>query len=107
MALDSRCAFRTDRDRRGRARRGSARARTLAREKPGATGWRCTGTVRQVFYLGATREFRTVELDGGERGFVETPNDGQRAPFEPGDAVWLAASFDDCRVLPARCRLRR
>ncbi len=59
------------------------------------------GTVRQVFYLGATREFH-VDLAGGERGQVETPNDGAAARFAPGDAVWLAASFANCRVLPAR-----
>ena len=75
----------------------------LAREKP-AHGLALEGTVRQVFYLGATREFR-LELAGGERGVVETPNDGSAARFEPGDAAWLTASFDDCRVLPARCQL--
>ncbi|MEO8754413.1 MAG: ABC transporter ATP-binding protein [Casimicrobiaceae bacterium] len=59
------------------------------------------GTLRQVLYLGATREFH-VELDGGERGFVETPNDGAAPAFELGAIVWLAAPFANCRVLPAR-----
>ena len=71
----------------------------LVREKP-TDGLALRGTLRQVLYLGATREFR-VELDGGERGFVETPNDGTAPPFEPGATVWLAASFANCRVLPA------
>ena len=72
----------------------------LVREKP-AEGLALAGTVRQVFYLGAVREFH-VDLAGGERGQVETPNDGAAARFEPGDAVWLATSFANCRVLPAR-----
>ena len=59
------------------------------------------GTVRQVFYLGAAREFR-LDLATGERGVVEAPNDGSGARFEPGDAVFLVAAVDDCRVLPAR-----
>jgi hypothetical protein len=54
-----------------------------------------------VLYLGPTREFH-VELEGGERGFVEAPNDGAAPPFEPGASVWLAAPFANCRVLPAR-----
>ena len=70
----------------------------LSRDKP-AEGLALAGIVRQVLYLGATREFH-LELDGGERGLVETPNDGAAARFEPGDAVWLAASFDNCRLLP-------
>jgi spermidine/putrescine transport system ATP-binding protein len=72
----------------------------LSRDKP-TEGLALAGSVRQVFYLGATREFH-VDLAGGARGQVETPNDGTAAPFEPGDAVWLAASFANCRVLPAR-----
>ena len=72
----------------------------LLREKP-ADGLVLRGTLRQLLYLGATREFH-VELEGGERGFVETPNDGAAPPFEPGAAVWLAAPFANCRVLPAR-----
>ena len=53
-----------------------------------------------MLYLGATREFH-VDLDGGERGFVEAPNDGAAPPFATGANVWLAASFANCRVLPA------
>ena len=49
------------------------RARLL-RDKP-ADGLALRGTLRQVLYLGATREFH-VDLDGGERGIVEMPNDG-------------------------------
>jgi hypothetical protein len=64
-------------------------------------GLALAGTVRQVFYLGAVREFH-VDLASGERGQVEAPNDGAAAHFEPGDAVWLAASFGNCRVLPVR-----
>ena len=72
----------------------------LTREKPDAS-LALRGTVRQVLYLGATREFH-LDLDGGERGLVEMPNDGGAVPFEPGAAVWLATSFGNCRVLPAR-----
>jgi spermidine/putrescine ABC transporter ATP-binding subunit len=72
----------------------------LARERP-ADRLALQGTVRQVFYLGATREFR-LDLDGGERGVVEMPNDGTAPQFEPGANVWLTAAFDDCRVLAAR-----
>ena len=72
----------------------------LVRDKP-ADGLALRGTLRQVLYLGATREFH-LELDGGERGMVETPNDGAPPPFEPGATVWLAAAFGNCRVLPAR-----
>ncbi len=72
----------------------------LLRDRP-AEGLALKGTVRQVLYLGATREFH-LELDGGERGLVEMPNDGAAARFEPGNTAWLAAAFDHCRVLPAR-----
>ena len=72
----------------------------LAREKPEA-GLALRGTVRQVLYLGATREFH-LDLDGGERGLVEMPNDGSAVAFDVGAVVWLAASFDNCLVLPAR-----
>ena len=71
----------------------------LARDKP-ETGLALRGTVRQVLYLGATREFH-LDLDGGERGMVEMPNDGSPVPFDIGAPVWLAASFDNCLVLPA------
>jgi spermidine/putrescine ABC transporter ATP-binding subunit len=72
----------------------------LSREKPDA-GLALRGTVRQVLYLGATREFH-LDLDGGERGLVEMPNDGSAVPFDAGAVVWLAASFENCLVLPAR-----
>ena len=70
----------------------------LTRDKPDA-GLALKGIVQQVLYLGATREFH-LDLDGGGRGLVETPNDGGAVPFEPGAAVWLAAAFKNCRVLP-------
>ena len=72
----------------------------LARDTPEA-GLALRGAVRQVLYLGATREFH-LDLDGGERGMVEMPNDGSPVPFDVGAVVWLAASFDNCLVLPAR-----
>jgi putative spermidine/putrescine transport system ATP-binding protein len=75
------------------------RTRLLCEEP--AEGLALRGTLRQVLYLGARREFH-VELGCGERGFVETPNDGAAPAFEPGAAVWLAAPFANCRVLPAR-----
>ena len=72
----------------------------LSRDKP-AAGLALRGTVRQVLYLGSTREFH-LDLDGGERGLVEMPNDGSPVPFDTGAIVWLAASFENCLVLPAR-----
>jgi spermidine/putrescine ABC transporter ATP-binding subunit len=74
------------------------RARLLS-DKP-ETGFALKGTLRQVLYLGATREFY-VDLDGGERGIVEMPNDGTAPRIEPGAVVWLAAPFENCRVLRA------
>lgn len=65
----------------------------------GKEGLALRGTLREVLYLGATREFH-VDLDGGERG-VETPNDGTAPQLEPGAVVWLAAPFENCRVLRA------
>jgi spermidine/putrescine transport system ATP-binding protein len=58
------------------------------------------GAVRQVFYLGATREVH-VDLAHGERGFVQLHNDGADAGVRAGSAVWLSASATDCRVLQA------
>ena len=58
------------------------------------------GTVRQVFYLGATREVH-VDLAHGEKGFVELRNDGSDAGVQAGSAVWLSAAASNCRVLPA------
>jgi spermidine/putrescine ABC transporter ATP-binding subunit len=74
------------------------RARLLSQQPD--QGLALRGTVRQVLYLGATREFH-VDLDGGERGLVETPNDGTAPKLEPGAVVWLAAPFENCRVLRA------
>jgi hypothetical protein len=59
------------------------------------------GTVRQVFYLGATREVH-VDLASGDKGFVQLHNDGSDAGVAAGSAVWLSASATNCRVLPAR-----
>jgi spermidine/putrescine transport system ATP-binding protein len=56
------------------------------------------GTVRQVFYLGATREVH-VDLAHGKRGFVQIHNDGGGAGIEPGREVWLSSSAANCRVL--------
>jgi len=72
----------------------------LSRERP-AQAFALQAAVRQVFYLGATREVR-LDLPGGERGVVETPNDGTAPNYAAGDVVWLSASIDDCRVLAAR-----
>ena len=56
------------------------------------------GTVRQVFYLGATREVH-VDLAHGEKGFVQLHNDGSDAGVAAGSAVWLSASAANVRVL--------
>ena len=74
------------------------RARLLT-QRP-ETGLALRGTLRQVLYLGATRELH-VDLDGGERGVVEARNDGAAAPIEPGTTVWLAAPLESCRILRA------
>jgi putative spermidine/putrescine transport system ATP-binding protein len=59
------------------------------------------GTVRQVLYLGASREVR-LDLAGGERGVVEIANDGMHEAFDAGASVWLCASLANCRVLAAQ-----
>jgi spermidine/putrescine transport system ATP-binding protein len=59
------------------------------------------GTVRQVFYLGATREVH-VDLAHGEKGFVELRNDGCDAGVQAGSTVWLSAAASNCRVLPQK-----
>ena len=56
------------------------------------------GTVRQVFYLGATREVH-VDLAHGGKGFVQLHNDGSDAGVAAGTPVWLSAAAADCRVL--------
>jgi spermidine/putrescine ABC transporter ATP-binding subunit len=72
----------------------------LSSAKPD-TGLALRGTVRQVLYLGSTREFH-LDLEGGERGIVEMPNDGSTVPFATGATGWLAAAYENCLVLPAR-----
>ena len=74
------------------------RARLSANRPDG--GLALQGTLRQVLYLGATREFH-LDIDGGERGVVETPNEGGAPSFEPGAVVWLTAPFENCRILRA------
>jgi len=72
----------------------------LEHERP-ADGFALAASVRQTFYLGATREVH-VDLGGGEKGVVEMRNDGTGASYAVGTRVWLAASLGNCRVLPAR-----
>jgi len=72
----------------------------LSSDKP-ERGLALRGTIRQVLYLGSTREFH-LDLDGGELGIVEMPNDGSAVPYDAGAVVWLAAAFENCLVLPAR-----
>jgi spermidine/putrescine ABC transporter ATP-binding subunit len=72
----------------------------LAREAT-SSGLALEGTVKQVLYLGASRELH-LDLAGGERGLVELPNDGTHGEIAAGSRVWLTASFADCRVLPVR-----
>ncbi len=67
----------------------SGRSARVFRATSRSDGLALRGTVRQVLYLGATREFH-LDLDGGERGIVEMPNDGSAVPFDAGAAVWLA-----------------
>ena len=73
---------------------------TLLKEKP-PEGFARPGKVRQVLYLGATREYH-VTLDGGERALVEAPNDGNAPRFAAGDAVWFSASLESCYEMPAK-----
>jgi putative spermidine/putrescine transport system ATP-binding protein len=75
------------------------RARLVSERPVGGLALR--GTVKQVLYLGATREFH-LEFEGGERGLVEMPNDGRAASFEPGAQVWFTAPAEACLVLPER-----
>ncbi len=71
----------------------------LVKEKP-LDGFARPGKLRQVLYLGATREYH-VTLDGGERALVEAPNDGNAPRFAAGDAVWFSASLESCYAMPA------
>ena len=65
-----------------------------------ANGLALACTLRQVLYLGSTREFH-VDLEGGERGIVEMPNDGNAPRLETGTRAWFAAPVRSCRVLRA------
>src|SRR5262249_36593319 len=68
---------------------------------PPSSGWLALqGRVRQVLYLGATREIH-VALDDGGRALVEAPNDGMPLALASGDAVWVTAPPEACQVLPA------
>jgi putative spermidine/putrescine transport system ATP-binding protein len=69
------------------------RARLTA-EKP-ASGFARRGTVRHVLYLGATLEYH-LDLEGGERGLVEAPNDGHAPKFQAGERAWFSALSEDC-----------
>jgi putative spermidine/putrescine transport system ATP-binding protein len=72
----------------------------LTSERP-ADGFARPGKLRQVLYLGATREYH-LTLDSGERALVEAPNDGDAPRFSAGDAVWFSASRESCFEMPAR-----
>ena len=72
--------------------------RAELRTEPPSGGVALACTLRQVLYLGSTREFH-VELDGGQRGIVEMPNDGSAARLETGSRAWFVAPADSCRVL--------
>jgi len=63
-----------------------------------SSGFALAGTVKQVLYLGSTREFHLV-LDSGEKALVETPNDGNAPAFEAGARVWFSAPAEACLVV--------
>jgi ABC-type Fe3+/spermidine/putrescine transport system ATPase subunit len=66
---------------------------------PPAAGWLALqGRVRQVLYLGATREIH-VDLEHGGRALAEAPNVGAPTAFAAGDAVWVTAPPEACQVL--------
>ena len=73
---------------------------TLTREEP-ADGFARRGTVRNVLYLGATLEYH-LDFEGGERGVVQAPNDGNAPRCVAGDSAWLSAPVKSCFVMPAR-----
>jgi hypothetical protein len=56
----------------------------------------------RCLYLGSTREFPSRIWTAASAGLVEMPNDGSAFLSMPARRVWLAASFDNCLVLPAR-----
>jgi putative spermidine/putrescine transport system ATP-binding protein len=72
----------------------------LAAAQP-ADGFARRGRVRQLLYLGATREYH-LDFEGGERGLVETPNDGAPPRFAAGSEVWFTAPLESCFEMPAR-----
>jgi ABC-type Fe3+/spermidine/putrescine transport system ATPase subunit len=66
----------------------------LGRDKP-SSGFARVATVRHVLYLGATLEYH-LELENGERGLVEAPNQGGAPKFQADDRVWFSASPESC-----------
>jgi putative spermidine/putrescine transport system ATP-binding protein len=64
-------------------------------------GFSARATVRHVLYLGATLEYH-VEFEGGQRGLVEAPNDGNAPRFTAGEAAWFTAPAESCLEMPAR-----
>jgi putative spermidine/putrescine transport system ATP-binding protein len=72
----------------------------LAKYQP-ADGFARPGKVRQVLYLGATREYH-LTLSGGERALVEAPNDADAPRFGAGDPVWFIAPRESCFEMPAK-----
>jgi putative spermidine/putrescine transport system ATP-binding protein len=75
------------------------RARLSPEEPP--TGFARRGTVRHVLYLGGTLEYH-LDFEGGERGVVQAPNDGNAPRCVAGDTSWFAAPVESCFVMPAR-----
>lgn len=73
---------------------------SLSDEKP-ASGFARRATVRHVLYLGATLEYH-LDFEGGQRGLVEAPNDGNAPRFAAGQAAWFTAPPESCLEMPAR-----
>ena len=88
------------RDRRGRARRGPARARAPAARQAGATAWRCGAPCGRCS-ISARRASSTSISTAASAASSRRRTTAAAPPFEPGARVWLAASFANCRVLPA------
>ena len=72
----------------------------LSTDKP-QSGFARRATVRNVLYLGASLEYH-LEFEGGERGVVQAPNDGNAPRCVVGDATWFTAPAESCFVMPAR-----
>jgi ABC-type Fe3+/spermidine/putrescine transport system ATPase subunit len=72
----------------------------LAKYQP-AEGFARRASVRQVLYLGATLEYH-LSFDGGERGLVEAPNDGNAPAFAAGATAWFTAPRESCLEMPAK-----